>query len=75
MVDPGDVDQSEAEHRDVGVGGEDAGDAGGEGHGQVARDLHQTSGGGEGRVEQRHGAPEAGFYFWDGEEEEEEEGH
>lgn len=44
MIDPGDVDQSEAEHRNVGVGGEDAGDACRERHGQVARDLHQTSG-------------------------------
>ncbi len=44
VVDPRDVDQSEAEHGNVGVGRENPGDAGREGHRQVARDLHQTSG-------------------------------
>lgn len=42
VVDAGHVDQPEAEHGHVGVGREDAGDAGGEGHGEVARDLHQA---------------------------------
>lgn len=44
VIDPRDVDQSEAEHRNVGVGCEDPGDACREGHRQVARDLHQTAG-------------------------------
>ena len=45
VIDPRDVDQPEAEHGDVGVGCENASDACREGHRQVARDLHQTSGG------------------------------
>ena len=43
MVNPGDVDQSEAEYRSVGIGCEDARESGGEGHGEVAGDLHQTA--------------------------------
>lgn len=43
MIDPGDADQSEAEHGDVWVGCEDPGDACWEGHGEVAGDLHQAA--------------------------------
>ncbi|KAF3835334.1 hypothetical protein F7725_027892 [Dissostichus mawsoni] len=44
VIDPGDVDQSEAEDRNVGVGRENPGNASREGHRQVACDLHQTAG-------------------------------
>lgn len=43
VIDARDVDQPEAEHGNVGVGGEDPDDAGREGHRQVARDLHQAA--------------------------------
>lgn len=46
-----DVDQSEAEDRNVGVGCKNPGDAGWEGHGQVTRDFHQTSAEEEGKQE------------------------
>lgn len=44
VIDPWDVDKSKAEHRNVGVGCENPGDARREGHRQVARDLHQAAG-------------------------------
>lgn len=44
VIDPRDVDQSEAEHRNVGVGCEYPRYACREGHRQVTCDLHQTSG-------------------------------
>ena len=44
VVQPRDVDQSEAEHGGVGVGSEDASDSSREGHGKVSCYLHQTAG-------------------------------